>query len=1047
MNTNRFYTTLVVVILLCAEAWAQCNNFQPNAGRAANFNLNNLKNQYNTESQYAYADMLGVTGLKDWDHYDPNITCVTPPPVNPMKQITQLYRSFHLMGDDFEKQFPRDVNGIPTNLQSYKNRYASIQAQGFKVQVSLESIFPCNGCSRSFPDKWYYETEWAASGNPADIRNIMKNYTVAFINEMCPSANNCVIDVLEIGNEAWGYPNPEIFKALLRGSVDACIEVYGNNTAQWPIKLYPGAFQAFRDSRKNCLTDGDIDKDNIGCQYDDIGEYLPCDVLNYLSGINIHPYSFPYGGNPDQLDLPPEDIQSEFNQIINAVAWRDANMPGKDIHITEFGWDTNNFNTDVTEAEQAAYLLRALLIQGRYEIERAFVYSSFDLSSAGTYQTSGLHTIGPVACPFGTFDIPPGGRPKKSFNAYKDFVSRFPNKRFHQALSEGDIYAYVISDENGADPYLIFWNPNEITNDNQVYQPASTAYPVTLPSGYELSTETATLINDGNGAAISLDLVQQKSCGQATLFATGMPAFIQLKTCTDNPPCSNLALNKPVSQDGTQNNQFATYAVDGNTNGVWNAMAQTDWKTNAWFEVDLQAIFDISEVKVWNIQEDNATFMKDFSVFVSEDAFISKDYNQTLNQPGVERFNFSGQAQYPTNININKKGRYVRVQLNGQAFVVLAELEVIGCSTICNIVGQFCDDGNPNTENDRYDESCTCIGDPIPPGCNSPVNVAIGKIAVQDGTQNNQLAGNAVNGSTTGVWNDLCQTDWKTNAWWEVDLNQTYDIKNINVWNIAGSNAALMNNFWVFVSPNPFNSKALETTKNQTGVQQFRVDGTAEFPSNIAVNANGRFVRVQLNGAGFVTMAEVEVFGCPPQGGASNSCNVTGQACDDDNPFTSQDEYDANCQCQGTMDTNVCNLVVSNTNNEGAGSLREAIACADDGATIRVANHLTHSTIFLSQNDILIDKNLNLQGPDGGTITLNGSALPGILTVQNGATVHIQRINFVGGTAQQANVINNEGIIYIDDSKIFNGNANPNPSLPRLSGNGTYYLSKNVDIY
>ena len=144
---------------------------------------------------------------------------------------------------------------------------------------------------------------------------------------------------------------------------------------------------------------------------------------------------------------------------------------------------------------------------------------------------------------------------------------------------------------------------------------------------------------------------------------------------------------------------------------------------------------------------------------------------------------------------------------------------------------------------------------------------------------------------------------------------------------------------------------------------------------------------------------------------------------------------------------NVCNLTVTNTQNDGAGSLREAIICAEDGATIKVANHLTYQTIFLNQTDLTINKNLTLLGPDGGTITINGSALPGIIQVPNNVTLNIERINFVGGTAQQASVINNDGIIYMEDSKIINDIANPNPNLPRLSGTGTYNLSNNVEIH
>jgi len=350
----------------------------------------------------------------------------------------------------------------------------------------------------------------------------------------------------------------------------------------------------------------------------------------------------------------------------------------------------------------------------------------------------------------------------------------------------------------------------------------------------------------------------------------------------------NVALNKSVSQDGTQNNQFAEYAVDGNTVGEWNAQTQTDWKLNAWWEVDLQQVYDISTINIWNVIDGNAAEMSNFVVFVSDNPFSSKDLGVTFSQQGVTAYAVAGEAAYPSAINIDRTGRYVRVQLNSRTgFIIVGEVEVLGCPPTdgCPNVGQDCDDGNPNTINDKINENCVCIGMPdtgcqmqgmpcddnnpntiddrydsncncvgMPISCNQPINIALNRNAIQDGTQNNQLAAYAVDGNTNGVWNALSQTDWKDNAWWEVDLAQISDIESINIWNIEGENAAVMQNFYVLVSDDPFVSTALNPSLNQSGVASFLTSGQAGYPTSINVNETGRYIRVQLNGQGFVTM-------------------------------------------------------------------------------------------------------------------------------------------------------------------------------------------------
>jgi hypothetical protein len=58
-----------------------------------------------------------------------------------------------------------------------------------------------------------------------------------------------------------------------------------------------------------------------------------------------------------------------------------------------------------------------------------------------------------------------------------------------------------------------------------------------------------------------------------------------------------------------------------------------------------------------------------------------------------------------------------------------------------------------------------------------------------------------------------------------------------------------------------------------------------------------------------------------------------------------------------------CSMVVINTNDSGAGSLRETIGCAIAGSTIIFHPSLLDQTITLTSGEIVIDKNITYQWP------------------------------------------------------------------------------------
>jgi hypothetical protein len=145
------------------------------------------------------------------------------------------------------------------------------------------------------------------------------------------------------------------------------------------------------------------------------------------------------------------------------------------------------------------------------------------------------------------------------------------------------------------------------------------------------------------------------------------------------------------------------------------------------------------------------------------------------------------------------------------------------------------------------------------------VNLALNKSATQSTTYASAPASRAVDGNTNGNFfgNSVSHTDNNAQAWWQVDLGGVYPINNINLWNRTDCCPERFSNFYVLVSNDPFTSTNLSATLNQPGVSSYYVPESAVSPTMVAVLRTGRYVRVQLVGSNYLSIAEVEVLGPP----------------------------------------------------------------------------------------------------------------------------------------------------------------------------------------
>jgi hypothetical protein len=144
-------------------------------------------------------------------------------------------------------------------------------------------------------------------------------------------------------------------------------------------------------------------------------------------------------------------------------------------------------------------------------------------------------------------------------------------------------------------------------------------------------------------------------------------------------------------------------------------------------------------------------------------------------------------------------------------------------------------------------------------------DLAFGKTATQSSTVLDAPAGRAVDKDTNGNLHDrsVTHTNSDANAWWQVDLGKPATVRAVKIWNRTDCCGDRLSDYWVFVSNTPFTPAEkpamLRTRPSTWNSHQTTVPrpSTTIFTGGI----QGQYVRVQLTGTGYLSLAEVEVKG------------------------------------------------------------------------------------------------------------------------------------------------------------------------------------------
>ncbi|MDX1408741.1 MAG: hypothetical protein R3330_11425, partial [Saprospiraceae bacterium] len=138
-----------------------------------------------------------------------------------------------------------------------------------------------------------------------------------------------------------------------------------------------------------------------------------------------------------------------------------------------------------------------------------------------------------------------------------------------------------------------------------------------------------------------------------------------------------------------------------------------------------------------------------------------------------------------------------------------------------------------------------------------------------------------------------------------------------------------------------------------------------------------------------------------------------------------------------------CNKEVFNTNDDGPGSLRDAVDCAADGDTITF-NPAVHGETIVLGSTLIIDQDVYFQSAVGEQVTLSGFGLARPFEIQNGASVEMSGLTILAGTGPDGSGILNHGELLLRDMTIVPAAATLFNSL--VESSGTLTLEGNCNI-
>lgn len=297
---------------------------------------------------------------------------------------------------------------------------------------------------------------------------------------------------------------------------------------------------------------------------------------------------------------------------------------------------------------------------------------------------------------------------------------------------------------------------------------------------------------------------------------------------------TNFALAGTATQSSDAHGGVAMRAIDGNSDGNWNngSVTHTNLGNESYLTIDLGAVKQLDTVRLWNRSDCCSNRLSNLHVFVSDVPFTGNTIADSQAQTNVLDKSFSGVVKSAADFEVNRTGRYVRVQLSASNEVLsLAEVEIYGTNGLSNL--------------------------------------ALAGSATQSTTAAGGLASRAIDDNTNGAWggNSVTHTNLGSQSYLTVDLGSVKTIDTVKLFNRTDCCSNRLTNYHVFISDVALTGTTVAASQAQAGVLDKHQSGTAGAITDIAIGRTGRYVRVQLSntdassGENVLSLAEVQIMG------------------------------------------------------------------------------------------------------------------------------------------------------------------------------------------
>ncbi len=142
--------------------------------------------------------------------------------------------------------------------------------------------------------------------------------------------------------------------------------------------------------------------------------------------------------------------------------------------------------------------------------------------------------------------------------------------------------------------------------------------------------------------------------------------------------------------------------------------------------------------------------------------------------------------------------------------------------------------------------------------------------------------------------------------------------------------------------------------------------------------------------------------------------------------------------CALTIPAHATTIIVSNINDNGPGSLRQALVDANDGDTIDATG--ISGVITLTTGELLVDKSVTINGVGADLLAVDGNATSRVFQIGSGETVTISGLTIRNGhdDTTGGGIDNESGATLTITNSILSGNTAGSVDDPSVEGGGIF---------